>query len=291
MHRKADSSYTCVLCIGDFSSSLIDCLENSVKGEAIPFMHLKEFDLQASEALQKSHLLFIIVDSPVGDKVSLALELAGRARTAGILTVGICCIEDSIISDADQRWQILEQLRANMDTLAIVASTKGPSPRFKEHDTEASDYMVKECQSIVRSLTYIFSNKSFVGIDFEDVREALSGSGYAAIGMGHAQGNDRGVTACANAIEDLIYKGIDLRDVHGVSVKISGHHASLDDFSDVTEHLESLVAEDCRVVAAAYWEDLVDDESLSVSFLVSGLTRDSIATLAGQSETLDRKAS
>lgn len=281
----------CVAGIGDFSVSVLDCMMNSYKGEGIAFMHLKDCDLQSCEAIQRWHLLFIIFDSSIGEEINLALEFSDQARAAGILTVGICCIEDPIGSGADQRWQILEQLRANMDTLAIVASTKGPSPRFKEHDTEVSDYIVKECQSIVHSLSYIFSHKSFVGIDFEDVREALSGSSYAAIGAGHGQGGERGVTACANAIEDLINKGIDLRDVRGISVKILGHHASLTDFSDVMEYLESLVTEECRIVAAAYWEDLVDDKSLKVSLLVSGLTRETVTTVPGRFSGFERKAS
>jgi len=291
MHKSTDCPYACVFGIGDLSQSLFDRMENGVKGNGIAFMHPNDFNLQAREALTKSHLVFIIFDPCIGQEVSLALDLANQARAARILTVGVCCIRDPIVSDNDQRWQILEQIRTNMDTLAIVSSTKHPSLGFQEREEEALDFIASECQSIVHSLSYIFSHKSFVGIDFEDVREALSGSGYAAIGIGHTQGDDRGVTACANAIEDLTNKGIDLHDVHGVSVKISGHHASLNEFSDVMEHLESSVAEDCRIVAAAYWEDPVDDESLSVSLLVSGLTRDSIATLAGQSATGERKAS
>jgi len=281
----------CVAGVGDLSLSVLDCMMNSDKGEGIAFMHLKDCDLQSCEAIQRSHLLFIIFDSSIGEEMNLTLESADQARAAGILTVGICCIEDPIFSDTDQRWQILEQLRAKLDTLAIVASTKVPSLGFQKHENDTFDSMASECQSIVHSLSYIFSHKSFVGIDFEDVREALSGSGYAAIGIGHAQGDDRGVTACANAIEDLTNKGIDLQDVHGVSVKISGHHASLNDFSDVMEHLESSAAEDCPIVAAAYWEDPVDDESLSVSLLVSGLTRESISTTAGLPAQLERKVS
>jgi len=89
----------------------------------------------------------------------------------------------------------------------------------------------------------------------------------------------------------LTNKGIDLQDASGVSVKISGYRASLDDFSDVMEHLESLVAEDCRTVAAAYWEDSAVDESLSVSLLVTGLTRESVSTMAGLPGQLERRAS
>lgn len=295
MHRELDFPYACVLSIGDLSSSLIDCMKIGDKGDGIRFLDLKEFYLQPCEEMQKSHLLFIIFDSSIGEEVNLTLELADQARAAEILTMGICWVGNPIVSGTDQRWQILEQVRANMDSLAIVATTKDPSHRFQEHDKETPDSIVRkiarECQSIVHSLSYIFSHESFVGIDFEDVREALSGSGYAAIGVGDAQGDDRGVTACANAIEDLTNKGIDLRDVRGVSVKISGHYPSLNDFSDVMEHLESLFAEDCRVVVAAYWNDAVDDESLNVSLLVSGLTRESVGPLAELSARLERKAS
>lgn len=291
MHRELDFPYACVLCIGDFSLSLIDRMKIGDKGEGIRFVNMKDFDLQPCEGMQKSHLLFILFDSSIGEELNLTLELADQARAAEILTVGICCVGNPIVSGTDQRWQILEQLRANMDSLAIVATTKDPSLGFQEHDKETPDSLVRECQSIVHSLSYIFSHESFVGIDFEDVREALSGSGYAAIGVGHAQGDHRGVIACANAIEDLTNKGIDLRDVRGVSVKISGHDPSLNDFSDVMEHLESLFAEDCCIVAAAYWNDAVDDQSLNVSLLVSGLTRESVGPLAELSARLERKAS
>src|SRR5690606_13905882 len=181
------------------------------------------------------------------------LDLATRVRAGGILTLGMCCVEESIVSDTDSRWRSMEKLRSAVDTLAIVASTKVPSLGFQKRENDTFDSMASECQSIVHSLSYIFSHKCFVGIDFEDVREALSGSGYVAIGIGHAQGDDRGVTACANAIEDLTNKSIDLQDVHGVSVKISGHHASLNDFSDVMEHLEFSDPENWPNVTAAFW--------------------------------------
>ena len=291
MHTELDFIHTRVVCIGDLSASLIDRMKVGDKGEGIEFVHLKEFDLKPCEGIQDSALLFIIFDSSIGEEVKLTLELAGQARAAEILTVGICCVGTPIVSGNDQRWQILEQLRANMDSLAIVVTTKDPSLGFQEHDKETPDSLARECQSIVHSLSYIFSHHGFVGIDFQDVREALSGSGYAAIGVGHAQGDDRGVTACANAINDLANKGIDLRDVRGVSVKISGHDPSLNDFSDVMEHLESLFAEDCCIVAAVYWNDAVDDQSLNVSLLVSGLTRESVGPLAELSARLERKAS
>jgi len=290
MKAKHETHVYCVA-VGHSSLAVVDSMASSDSTEGVGYFHVTKLYADLYREILQCHLLFIVIDSTIGDELHLALDLATRVRAAGILTLGMCCVEESIVSDTDSRWRSLEKLRSAVDTLAIVASTKVPSLGFQKRENDTFDSMASECQSIVHSLSYIFSHKSFVGIDFEDVREALSGSGYAAIGIGHAQGDDRGVTACANAIEDLTNKGIDLQDVHGVSVKISGHHASLNDFSDVMEHLESSAAEDCPIVAAAYWEDPVDDESLSVSLLVSGLTRESISTTAGLPAQLERKVS
>lgn len=259
--------------------------------EGVEFISSMKYDWRVQDKILRYDVLFIMFDSEIGDEMAFALQLAGQARAAGILTLSICCVEDPMASDASQRWQILEQLRSNVDALAIVVNSNNPSIVSQEREMKLPYSIADECRSIVHALSYIFSHRSYVGIDFGDVREVLSGSSYAAIGAGHAQGANRGVIACNYATQDLTNKGIDLRGAHGVSVKISGHQASLDDFSDAMEYLESLVLQECRIVAAAYWEDVSVDESLSITILVSGLTRESVATMVDGSAVVVKTAS
>lgn len=230
----------------------------------------------------QSDLLFILVDSVTGDDAQLGVHLANHAKSGSIVTVGICCIEDPIVSAADQRWQFLEQFRRYVDSVVIVTNVNQPSLANPEHENHLSYSVADECQSIVHSLSYIFSHRTMVGVDLADLRQMLSGSSYAVFGKGHASGTNRATIACDNAIQVIVNKGVVLKQVLGVYVQMVDCKRDLNEFTEVGDHVDPFLAEDCILVVAYYLNNLSPDDVLRLGILACGLTRDDVVAMFGR---------
>lgn len=163
----------------------------------------EESEEQIQKALEGADMVFITAGMGGGTGTGAAPVVAKIAKDSGALTVGVVTRPFSFEGPRRDKFAIegLEKLKANVDTLIIVANN-----RLLEMIDKKTPMMeaFKEADNVLRQgvqgISDLIVTPGYINLDFADIKTLMSNQGSALMGVGSATGENRATEATKKAI-------------------------------------------------------------------------------------------
>ncbi|CDH24692.1 cell division protein FtsZ [Xenorhabdus bovienii] len=250
-------------------------------------------------ALEGADMVFIAAGMGGGTGTGAAPVVAEIAKELGILTVAV--VTKPFNFEGKKRMAFAEQgiteLSKHVDSLITIPNDKllkvlGRGISLLDAFGAANDVLKGAVQGIAELIT----RPGLMNVDFADVRTVMSEMGYAMMGSGISQGEDRAEEAAEMAISSPLLEDIDLSGARGVLVNITaGFDLRLDEFETVGNTIRAFASDNATVVIGTSLDPDMNDE-LRVTVVATGIGMDKRPEITlvtnnkvSQSNTLDRR--
>src|SRR5213596_1708077 len=91
-----------------------------------------------------------------------------------------------------------------------------------------------------------------INLDFADVKTIMAGMGFAMMGTGVAEGQDRAVEAARRAISSPLLEGASVTGARGVIINVTGGpDLSLVEVSEASAIIQEAAHEDANIIFGA----------------------------------------
>ena len=230
--------------------------------------------------LQGTDMLFVTAGMGGGTGTGAAPVIARIAREMGILTVGI--VTKPFSFEGKRRYEQAErgiaELSKYVDSLIVI-----PNERLAEVEdrkiTFANAFEIADdvLRRGVQSVSDIINVTGFVNRDFADVTTIMKDAGYAHMGVGSAQGQDKAQIAAMAAIASPLLE-TSISGATGVLLNIT---ASEDITLDDVTLASTLVYEEAHPDATIIWGVTLNPElhdEIRITIIATGFVnaKDSI---------------
>jgi len=224
-------------------------------------------------ALEGAEMVFIAAGMGGGTGTGAAPVIASIARDMGILTMGI--VTRPFGFEGFHRRRNSEdgigRLRENVDTLIVI-----PNEKLKEIYSDITIFdAFRKADNVLydaaKAVSDIINRSGYISVDFADVKTIMSKMGYALMGTGIAEGENRAVEAARAAISNPLLADISLDGCKALLINITGGLDMLtNEFDAVSQVVVNEAGEEANVIVG-----LVVDEALtgklSVTIVATGL--------------------
>lgn len=228
-------------------------------------------------ALEGADMVFIAAGMGGGTGTGAAPVVAEVAKDLGILTVAV--VTKPFNFEGKKRMAFAEQgiteLSKHVDSLITIPNDKllkvlGRGISLLDAFGAANDVLKGAVQGIAELIT----RPGLMNVDFADVRTVMSEMGYAMMGSGVANGEDRAEEAAEMAISSPLLEDIDLSGARGVLVNITaGFDLRLDEFETVGNTIRAFASDNATVVIGTSLDPDMNDE-LRVTVVATGIGMD-----------------
>ena len=218
--ERANTSKCKVLQIGKILTRGLGAGANPEIGEKAA-----QEDIEAIDAmLEDTDLVFLTAGLGGGTGTGAIPVIAEQAKKKGILTVGV--VTKPFTFEGKLRGVKatvgLERLKPNVNALIVISNDQ------LMENTEANISILNAfkmtddiLRQAIQAITELINTVGEINVDFADVKTVLSYEGYAYMGIGEADGENRIIDATNNALNNpLTEKSID--KAKGVIFNIKG---------------------------------------------------------------------
>lgn len=223
--------------------------------------------------IQDADMVFIAAGMGGGTGTGAAPIVAKIARDLGILTLGI--VTTPFPFEGQMRKSNADEGIRNMaefvDTLIVI-------PNSKLCEIYADDTLVEAFQradnvlfEAAKAVSDIINVIGMVNVDFADVRTVMQNMGFALMGTGIAEGENRAVLAAKGAINNPLLADISLHGCHSLLINISsGPDFKMSELEDVSSVIVNETGSAANIIMG-----VINDEDLvgkvSVTIIATGL--------------------
>ena len=232
----------------------------------------KESVDELEAALTGADMVFVTCGMGGGTGTGAAPIVAQIAKELGILTVGVVTRPFSFEGQVREKYanEGIAKLREVVDSIIVIKNDN--IFKVADDDMDAKMAMKKADEILEHSLTGItdiINRQGDLNLDFADIKRAMTNKGDIYIGIGQASGDNKGVDACNEAIENQLLE-IDIVGASDIVYYVQGK-VKLKDFTGVGKRL----LEKCGSQANVYGGFLSEDngsDTCSVTVIATGLT-------------------
>lgn len=180
------------------------------------------------EVLNGANLVFIAAGMGGGTGTGAAPVIANIAREMGISTLAI--VTKPFFFEGAKRMRMAEEgleiLKNEVDCLMVIPNDRisevmGDDATLLESFKAVDDVLKKSVQSMVEFIQEVGE----INADYKDVQNVMKNRGFAMIGSGEAQGEDRARQATQKAISPPFLENIDLSSAQGIIVNVAASRA------------------------------------------------------------------
>jgi len=243
-----------------------------------------EFGKQAAEESKdeiKAHLdgadmVFIAAGMGGGTGSGASPVIAKIAREMGILSLGI--INSPFSFEGARRKSNAEEGIRNLsefvDTLIII-----PNEKMKDI---YSDLSIKEAFhkadnvlfEAAKAVSDIINLSGYINVDFADVKTVMQNMGYALMGSGIAEGENRAIHAARAAINNPLLSDINLQGCQSLLINVTvGGDAKMSEFDEVSSVITSETGSSANTILGLIFDDNMTGK-ISVTIIATGLKRE-----------------
>ena len=194
------------------------------------------------EMLVDTDMLFIAAGMGGGTGTGAAPIIAQKAKEMKILTLGIVSLPFDFEGSTRKlnAAKGITEIQDMVDTLIVIPNNKitkiyGKLP-FMEAFKKTDDIITNAAHAIAD----IVNRSGYINIDFADVRSVMTEAGYALMGIGVAEGDERAVNAAREAIANPLLSDIELAGCKGLLINVSaGDDFMMDEFDQINDVITS----------------------------------------------------
>jgi cell division protein FtsZ len=175
--------------------------------------------------LEGNNMIFITAGMGGGTGTGAAPVIAKLARERDILTVGV--VTRPFDFEGKYRMEAaiagVEELKKHVDTLIIIPNQNLFRIANEQTTFESAFKMADNVlHAGVRGVTDLITMPGLVNLDFADIRTIMTKMGKAMMGTGEAEGENRAINACQEAISNPLLDDISIKGARGVLVNMTG---------------------------------------------------------------------
>jgi len=226
-----------------------------------------------TDILRGADMVFITAGMGGGTGTGAAPIIAEISKEMGILTVGVVTKPFKFEGKLRMEQAVagINRLNACVDSLIVIPNehlkrlkNDGKLP-MKEAFAMADQVLVEG----VRNISELIKVPAYINLDFADVSAVMRGAGYAHLGVGHAQGDDKAKKAAQQAISSPLLE----TTIDGASGLIINIRASDDIDLDEVEQAVDMITETADPAARVIWGILMDeamDGEIAITVIATG---------------------
>src|SRR6187455_2567888 len=207
------------------------------------------------QALTGADMVFITTGLGGGTGTGAAPVIASLASELGALTIAVVT-KPFGFEGKKRRMHAeagLEALRECVDTIITIPNERLLS--IIDRKTPMSDAfgMADDVlRQAIQGISDLILVPGLINLDFADVKTIMSGMGFAMMGTGMAEGQDRALDAARRAISSPLLEGTSVNGARAVIINITGGpDLSLIEVSDASTIIQEAADEDANIIFGA----------------------------------------
>ena len=224
--------------------------------------------------LSDTDMLFITAGLGGGTGTGASPVIAKIAKEMDILTVGV--VTKPFKWEGNERSSLAEQglkdLEQYVDSLIVIPNDLLQSlgeriTVFNAFDA-ANDVLLNSVQGIVELITV----PGVINLDFADVKAVMGKKGRSIMGSAVASGPDRARLAIENAVRSPLLEDINLEGASGILLNVTvGSDLEISEFNQIGDIAQGYAAEKSKVIVGTALSSDLDDDSIRVTLVATGL--------------------
>ncbi|MBF0440463.1 MAG: cell division protein FtsZ [Oligoflexales bacterium] len=248
-----------------------------------------------SEALASANMVFVTAGMGGGTGTGGIPIVAQIAKDMGALTVGV--VTKPFSFEGKRRKKIAEigiaKLKEHVDTLITIPNQRllqlaKPDMTMKEAFRIADNVLV----NAVKGISEIINVGGDLNVDFADVKTIMSGMGLALMGIGVAEGENRGKEAAKKAISSPLLEDINIEGATGILMNITvSPNVTVMEMTEACSVIHEAAHEDATIIWGAVFDENMGNK-MQVTVIATGFPAedDEVQTICSPMKQLPKRA-
>jgi cell division protein FtsZ len=227
----------------------------------------EESKVDIATAIEGLDMLFITCGMGGGTGTGASPVISQVAKEAGILCVGVVTKPFDFESKKKIRYakEGMESMSNYVDTMVVI-----PNQRLlaiADHNDMAMDMFKKTNEVLiyaVRNISELIANKSYINVDFADVKSTMTDMGLAMFGFGSATGEGAAINAIKEALNNPLLADFAVSGSKKMLLHFSGAQVPFPEFVEASSYLSEKLHEDADFI----WGISLNESSDKVHALI-----------------------
>jgi cell division protein FtsZ len=231
-------------------------------------------------ALDGADMIFVTTGLGGGTGTGAAPVIASLASELGALTVAVVT---KPFKFEGRKRQIqaergLEALRDCVDTIITIPNERlltiiDRTTPLVEAFATADDVL----RQAIQGISDLILVPGLINLDFADVKTIMAGMGFAMMGTGVAEGQDRAIEAARRAISSPLLEGASVNGARGVIINVTGGpDLSLVEVSEASSIVQEAADEDANIIFGAVVDPILKGK-VKITVIATGFALPPVA--------------
>ena len=239
------------------------------------------------ESLDGADMVFVTTGLGGGTGTGAAPVIASLASELGALTIAV--VTKPFKFEGRKRMaqaeRGLDELRECVDTVITIPNerllaTIGRTTSLNDAFTNADDVL----RQAIQGISDLILVPGMINLDFADVKTIMAGMGFAIMGTGLAEGDNRAMFAANAAISSPLLEDASVKGARGVIINVTGGpDLSLIEVSEASAIIQEAAHDEANIIFGAVVDPKMEGK-VKITVIATGFDRPSLAqTLAASS--------
>jgi cell division protein FtsZ len=228
------------------------------------------------EALDGADMVFVTTGLGGGTGTGAAPVIASLASELGALTIAVVTKPFKFEGNKRQMQaaQGLDELRDCVDTVITIPNerllaTIARNTSLNEAFTSADDVL----RQAIQGISDLILVPGMINLDFADVKTIMSGMGFAIMGTGVSEGQNRSMAAANAAISSPLLEDASVKGARGVIINVTGGpDLSLIEVSEASAVIQEAAHEDANIIFGAVVDPKMEGK-VKITVIATGFER------------------
>jgi cell division protein FtsZ len=228
------------------------------------------------EALDGADMVFVTTGLGGGTGTGAAPVIASLASELGALTIAVVTKPFKFEGNKRQTQAArgLDELRECVDTVITIPNerllaTIARNTSLGEAFTSADDVL----RQAIQGISDLILVPGMINLDFADVKTIMSGMGFAIMGTGISDAQNRAMAAAQAAISSPLLEDASVKGARGVIINVTGgSDLSLVEVSEASAVIQEAAHEDANIIFGAVVDPKMEGK-VKITVIATGFDR------------------